>query len=164
MARDESRNRGASLLTLCYVLHLFLKAVVLGAQHPEAGGSGMGIGQHQTAESETIEVLCSKCQPHFLEDWQTLMQLGIRSAVHRTSPPSSGYTISFSTSRDIRQRLNCSNQLGTYIKLKGITMSKGEVIQCCKELQCIGITIYEYAHSRGHRGMSEVLDSIRQVN
>ena len=44
MARDESRNRGASLLTLCYVLHLFLKAVVLGAQHPEAGGSGMGIG------------------------------------------------------------------------------------------------------------------------
>ena len=54
----------------------------------------------QTAESETMEVPCNKCQPHFLEDRQTLMQLRIRSAVHRISPPSSGYTMSFSTSRD----------------------------------------------------------------
>ena len=88
----------------------------------------------QTADSETIELACSKCQPHFLEDWQTWKQLGIRSAVYCISP-SSGYMISFSTSRDIRQRLNCSNQLGTYKTYqKGITMSKGEEIQCCKEL------------------------------
>ena len=70
----------------------------------------------QTADSKAMEVACSKCQPHFLEDWQTMMQLGIRSAVHRTSPPSSGFKISFSTSCDIRQRLNCSNHATRHIQ------------------------------------------------
>ena len=37
------RNGGASLLALCCILHLSLKAAVLGAQHPEAGESGMAI-------------------------------------------------------------------------------------------------------------------------
>ena len=35
---------GVSLLALCYILHLSLKADVLGTQHPEAGESGMAIG------------------------------------------------------------------------------------------------------------------------
>ena len=61
----------------------------------------------QTTDSETMEVACCKCQPHLLEDWQTLMQLGIWSAVHHTSPPSSGYTMSFSTSHKYtRQNLS----------------------------------------------------------
>ena len=44
MARDESRKGGASLLALCYILHLSLRAAVLGAQHPEAGESSVAIG------------------------------------------------------------------------------------------------------------------------
>ena len=42
---EMSQEMGnASLLTLYYILHLSLKAAVLGASHPEAGESGMAIG------------------------------------------------------------------------------------------------------------------------
>ena len=58
------------MLALCYIHHLSLKVAVIGAQHPEAGGSGMHSNRLvQTAGPNTVELSAlQQVAAHFLAD------------------------------------------------------------------------------------------------
>ena len=131
-----SRNRSASLVALCCIHHLSLKTAVIGAQHPSRRiwHSNRLVQTACRTQHSGIKCPATSASPHLSrltnsdEVWEYIMQQSIilllSVAIRGLRPP----LVVLAEAEFIQQARHIQTHR------EGITMAKGEVIKCYKEL------------------------------